>query len=206
MLLNKLVRYMEATGYEVFKGNKQFNLIAIEGCNPDTFELNNDEPDKYNDCFNVIEFVNNEAVLKFSVYCTTEPGSWYTENPMSDKGAARIKFGQYKSWKIGYHKNQYALVQEAPITVFRDLNKDGYRTGDKEDTGIFGVDIHTTNSDNNETNSIGRWSAGCIVVANKSSFSNIMQLLQTDSRYTADNDFLFTLTVIDGEDFNNFTC
>lgn len=194
---------MEAKGYKVFKGKNEFNLIAIEGCNPDTFELNTDIPDKYNDCFNVIEFVNNVPVLRFSVYCTTEPGNYYTEFPMNSKGAARIKFGQYTAWKTGYHKTQYALVQEAPITVFRDLNADGYRTGDKEDTGLFGVDIHTTNSDNNETNSIGRWSAGCIVIANKSSFSNIMQLLQTDSRYT--DDFLFTLTVIDGEEFNKFT-
>lgn len=55
---------------------------------------------------------------------------------MNRLGAARIAFGQYKSWQVGIHNADSptahaALKQVGELTVHRDLNKDGKRTGDR---------------------------------------------------------------------------
>jgi hypothetical protein len=83
---------------------------------------------------------------------TTEPGTFWTMNPMNAGGAARIAFGQYKSWIVGTHMKgkasaHEALVQVTEVTVHRDLNKDFKRTNDRTDTGLFGVYAGTSAKD-----------------------------------------------------------
>jgi hypothetical protein len=72
---------------------------------------------------------------------TTEPGMFWTLNPLNPNGAARIAFGQYKAWIVGTHlagtKSAHeALVQVSPVSVHLDLNKDFKRTNDKIDSGL----------------------------------------------------------------------
>jgi hypothetical protein len=195
---------MEAKGYKVFKGNNEFNIIYIEGVEPDTFKLNNDAANTWNDTRNVISFVNDEPVLNLSNLATTEPGSYYTERPLNKNGCARIKFGQYTAWKLGIHGNSEpheALVQVAPVTVCRDRNKDGYRTNDKEDTGVFGINQHY----GFDLANVDRASAGCLVGRSRNSHRAFIKLLKTDSRYLRDNNYIFTTTIIDGTDLVNWS-
>lgn len=164
----KIIDYMKAQGYRI----RALNIVGVEGINPD-FSLNSDEFDVFND---VICIVSDDGEVKLALTATTEPGQHYTDNPMNPNGAARLCFGQYKdAYVVGQHFNQYpALVQEAGmVSVARDGNADGTRSGDMVDTGYFGINIHTTSDyadDGYRPYDIGRWSAGCQVIQNSNEF------------------------------------
>jgi hypothetical protein len=120
------------------KTAKQYRRVWISAETP-----NADRLDEWNDRRLIIEFVEGVPYIFGNWAATTEPGRWYTLNPMNRQGAARIAFGQYRAWRMGMHgsgKTRHeALVQVNPIRVCRDLNKDAIRTGDKLDTGLFGI-------------------------------------------------------------------
>jgi len=165
-----IINYMKSLGMRV---HPTHNIVYLEGCDPDTYELNDDKLDEWNDVRMVI---SEDGEIKMSCFATTEPGAYYTFHPMNPGGAARIQLGvQFKdAWTFGDHHGQDALVQCGTITVCRDFNQDGYRTGDKLDTGDnFGVDQHTTI---NDPNTIGKWSAGCLVGRHESTHSKFMKL------------------------------
>lgn len=156
---NRILDYMTRQGYLI----NDCNIVYIEGVDPDTFALNDDALDYWNDTRNIIL---SDGTILMSCSATTEPGKYYTENPLNPSGAARIAFGQHKdAWAFGNHKDQKALVQVGEITVFRDFNEDGLRTGDKTYTGLFGINQHTTASNalGMCPEEVGRWSAGCLV-------------------------------------------
>lgn len=152
----KAIEYLRSKDYKI----SALNIIYFEGLNPDLVTINNDRIDAWNDVRSVI---GADGSVYLSCLATTEPGRHYTDNPLNPKGAARIKFGQYlESWCMGFHKSDRhpALVQCAPLQVYRDKNKDGFRTGDAIDTGHFGINQHTTSY---ARASIGYDSAGCLV-------------------------------------------
>ena len=134
-LAHLVVAAMERKGYQVDRGPGEVNIVYVEGMNPDG-TANADEANKWNDLRLLIRFEGGAPRIIGEWAATTEPGRYWTENPMSPLGAARIEFGQYKSWQVGMHRNNHeALVQTGgEVTVCRDLNKDGQRTGDKRQT------------------------------------------------------------------------
>jgi hypothetical protein len=98
--------------------------------------------------------------------CTTDPGTFWLKNPMNVDGTACLVPGQYRrTYEIGTHKGYKALVQRAPVTVWRDANRDGVidRTGPTQ-TGMFGINIHRANAETPSEN-VNKWSAGCQVLA-----------------------------------------
>ena len=131
---------------------------------------------------------------------TTEPGRYYTLiEKLDPRSAARIAFGQYKAWSVGTHMAERptahpALVQTAPIDVYRDLNSDFERSGDTVFHGLFGINQHwgydLPKSD------IGRTSAGCLVGRTKSGHREFMALCKADPRYRANNSYRFMTTVL----------
>lgn len=164
----KIIQYMEAQGYCI----RALNIVGVEGVDP-SFLLNTDEFGVFND---VICIISADGEVKLALTATTEPGQHYTDNPMNHDGAARLCFGQYRdAYIVGSHFNQYpTLVQEGGmVSVARDGNADGTRTGDLIDTGYFGINIHTTSDYSDSAYSphdIGRWSAGCQVIQNSNEF------------------------------------
>jgi hypothetical protein len=92
---------------------------------------------------------------------TVDPGSYYTEKPLSAHGCAHLKDGVWR-YKIGTHRGHWALVQAAPVEVWRDRDRDhrGPEPGDKEETGYFGINIHAGAS----RLTVDQWSAGCQVL------------------------------------------
>ena len=87
-----------------------------------------------------------------------------------------------------------ALVQTAPISVFRDLNEDFERQGDEKFSGLFGINQHwgydLPKSD------IGRASAGCLVGRTKGGHLAFMALCKEDPRYVASNSYRFMTTAM----------
>lgn len=203
-LTEKLVDYMTAKGYKLFTANNRVNLVGLEGLSVNG-TLNDDRPNVFNDSLGVLIFT--DGVPKLTLFeGTTEPGSHYTQNRMNPLGAARLQFGQYTAWKIGWHGNggsgHEALVQVAPVTVCRDNNADYARTGDRLDKGLFGLNIHW--GYNLPRENIQRASAGCQNVRDEGDFAAYMRLVKSDAEYqrlkAAGQDFMFTYTLIDASD------
>ncbi|MDJ0598120.1 MAG: hypothetical protein QNJ37_04685 [Crocosphaera sp.] len=200
-LAEKIIEYMKEKNYKIFSGERQCNIVYIEGMNPDG-TLNDDKPNHFNDLRLVIEFVNGVPTIVGNWVGTTEPGGRYTHNPMNPKGAARIKFGQYTAWQVGVHKDHEALVQTGGVvTVHRDFDKNFIRTGDKLDTGYFGINQHW--GYDNPFNNIGSASAGCLVGREKRKHRDFMALIKQDPRYKNNRKFIFTSTIIAGDDLLN---
>ncbi|MBW4684290.1 MAG: peptidoglycan-binding protein [Komarekiella atlantica HA4396-MV6] len=199
-IASRIIKYMQVKDYQVFTNLREYNIVYIEGINED-WSLNSDPPNQFNDRRIVIEVVDGIPKLVNHWQATTEPGRYYTLNPMNPGGAARIKFGQYKAWAVGSHGNadrHQALVQVAPITVHRDFNKDFQRTGDKLDTGLFLVNQHW--GYDAPANDIKNASAGCLVGRRREGHREFMAIIKQDRRYVANNDYVFYTTVIPGDD------
>jgi hypothetical protein len=185
-LASRVVKYMQQKGYHFATGSQEFNIVYVEGMNPDG-TLNNDAPNEFNDARMVIEFVNRKPKIVGIWEATTEPGWHYTvEAPMNEKGAARIKFGQYKAWRMGMHGNSSphrALIQVAPVSVHRDFNQDFKRIGDFVDTGIFAINQHWGyDYPRNDVNVAG---AGCLVGRTTHGHMDFLEVVEQDRRYLA---------------------
>ncbi|MEA5389964.1 peptidoglycan-binding protein [Cyanobium gracile UHCC 0139] len=201
-LAARTIQYMRRKGFQVSAGPGERNIVYVEGMNPDG-TLNDDSPNQFNDLRLVIAFEEARPKILGRWEATTEPGSHYTHKPMNDRGAARIRFGQYRAWQVGVHGNSdphEALVQAAPVTVHRDANKDFQRPGDLEDTGLFGINQHW--GYDLPRNDIDTASAGCLVGRTRDGHREFMRLVKQDPRYRADSRFLFSTTVIAGDDLN----
>lgn len=204
---SRLVRYMQAKDYYVARLPRQVNIVYLEGSDV-RGRHNADAPDLWND--RRIVFVidpDGRPRIMLNVPATTEPGLFYTRNPINPGGAARIAFDQYKAWSVGTHRAktksaQEALVQTGRITVFRDKNKDGKRTGDRVDVGGgFGVNQHgTLGAAGPKT--IGKWSAGCLVAREPEDHRRFMRIVRRDQRFAVNNSYRFMTTVIAGDDLD----
>ncbi|MGB3294852.1 MAG: peptidoglycan-binding protein, partial [Phormidesmis sp.] len=197
-LASRILRYMASKGYKIFEGPQEYNIVYVEGMNIDG-SLNADAPNKFNDIRLVIEVVNGQPKIVGGPWiATTEPSRLYTNRPLNARGAARIAFEQYAAWQVGDHKGHEALVQTGgKVTVYRDLDKNGYRTGDKLDTGFHGINQH--HGYNNSKENIGTASAGCLVGRSIKEHEQFMSVIKQDRRYQKDHQFVFTTTILAGD-------
>jgi hypothetical protein len=184
---------MERKGFQVDRGLGEVNIVYVEGMNPDG-TANANEANKWNDLRLLIRFDGGEPRIIGKWAATTEPGQYWTQNPVSALGAARIEFGQYRAWQVGMHRNdQEALVQTGgEVTVCRDLNKDGQRTGDKRETGEFNIDQHW----GYDLPEVHRASAGSLVGQSKDGHLQFMALVKSDPRYQANRKYVFATTIL----------
>lgn len=156
-------------GGVVFTNPYLMNIAAVR----DT-----DNPDEWNDLLIYFYFDDNgRCNIEYVPEFTTDPGLKYLNSPTNSSGTAIIVEGWYrKLWKLGLHKGQYeALVQNTPIKVYRDNNKD-----DKLDLnpksiseGMFGINLHRANV-NSKAKKVSVHSAGCCVVRNYSDWTKFM--------------------------------
>jgi lysozyme len=110
---------------------------------------------------------------------TTDPGIYYLHQPLNVSGTAIMAEGQYpSSYEIGLHKGKYeALVQCKPVRAYRDNDRDEVldmmpHTIQK---GLFGLNIHRAEADARSIR-VGKWSAGCQVVADPRDFARLMDI------------------------------
>lgn len=190
---DKVIAYMEKNGLWICKYPECRNIVYLEGVD-ETGALNPDDPNKFNDLRTV--FWTDGTKLHWQAWdATTEPGTYFTNNPLNPKGAARIKFGQYAAWRVGMHRGDHeALVQVREVPVHRDLNKDHSRAGDTVYTGLFGINQHK--GYNNAPNAIGKASAGCLVGRTNKGHEEFMRELKKDPRYRATPGYTFMTTIL----------
>ena len=129
--------------------------------------------------------------------CTTDPGTHWVENIISDKGVAILKPGQYRrSHKLRLHGGKYlALGQQNIVTVYRDNNRDNnYDLNEsKTETGIFGINIHRASKyEGKKSIQVDKWSAGCQVIAANDDWHQFLDICQA-AREIHGNSFTYTL-------------
>lgn len=163
-----------------YKWDDNFNIIGLR--NPDY---------KPNTFCDLLIITAPPHVYTFP--CTTRPGRHWLLNLLNPKGAAVLKAGQYvNAYRLGQHKGQPALVQVAPVTVYRDGDRDELaETQGVLDTGLFGINIHRANS-SITSKLVDKWSAGCQVVANPNDMDQILKLCRDSGKG------FFTYTLLNG--------
>ena len=139
-----------------------------------------------------------DSEWQFHCYkCTTDPGSHWVKNILSESGVAVLKPGQYRSsHKLRLHQGKYmALGQQKPVKVYRDNNLDNkYDLNESSlEEGVFGINIHRATGRTGGTSTrVDKWSAGCQVIANNNDWHEFLDICQT-AREIWGNSFTYTL-------------
>lgn len=189
---HEILYALNHAGHPIFKGDYNLTLVGIRDRDLDA------------NTFNDLLFVTYEVDGKRHHHffpMTTDPGTYYRLNPINVRGTAVLKPGHYPGcWTLGKHRGQYpALVQKRSMTVYRDGTRDEnlvllsrYQRG-----GIFGINLHRAGKGRFDFLNVGKWSAGCQVVANEIDFNLLMALLnKSASIYGPD----FSYSLIDEGD------
>lgn len=172
------------TYYEMHKYPiEKFNIFGIRRAGGFT--------NTFNDHVGVYYETSNGVWVSAMFAATTDPGLFWLENPSNVNGTAILKPGNYKnSHKIGLHKGEYkALVQNTPLPVWRDKDKDHEYDYVSIDNGMFGINIHRANP-STTSKQVDKWSAGCQVLANPDDFNTLLTLAEQHGT-------VFTYTLFD---------
>jgi len=199
-LAGRLVGALLAKNFWVCRHPEAVNIVYVEGMDMDG-KRNPNTPNEFNDSRFVVKISRaGNPLLAGAWEATTEPGKLFTLGPETNPdGAARIAFGQYKAWSVGIHRKgsktaHEALVQTAPIDIFRDLNRDFSRAGDRKFTGMFGINQHA-GLDVPKTD-IRKASAGCLVGRTSGGHREFMRLCRSDPRFASNNGYRFVTVVL----------
>jgi hypothetical protein len=199
-----IVAAMERKGCLFDRGPGELNIVYVEGMNIDG-TANDNAIDKWNDLRTIVDFVNGRPILRFRCEATTTPGIYYDREHVigGPEGAALIALGQQRCWQVGIHRGtQEALVQTgAPVSVYRDFDKSFRRQEGHVTTGWYGINQHGTREGyDGSPNTVGPWSAGCLVARKFADHVAFMALVKSDPRYLNDHSFVFATTVLGSAD------
>jgi len=187
MLFHADKSILRLKGYKVYTRPYELNIVGVrnKGIIPNRFD------DEIHVFFKV-----SPLKWEYHIYkATTDPGTFWLENPMEPQGTAILMQGQYvDAYAIGMHRDEYeALVQIEPVTVLRDYERTAYIDfmNGAMDTGLFGIDIHRAKAQGS-TLYVDMYSAGCQVFQNAEDFSSFMQMCYRH-RDLYGNTFSYTL-------------
>ena len=185
--MNSIQAAIQAKGYRLFTRPFELNIVGVRA--------DSVRPNAFDDAIHV--FFNNVEgkLIEYRFSATTDPGTYWLQNPMNPQGTAILKEGQYLNcYALGMHRGKYmALVQVRPVTVMRDYDRNAvldFLNG-KEDKGLFGINIHRA-SETGTTKTVDHHSAGCQVFASATDFVLFMQLCERH-RGLYGNSFTYTL-------------
>lgn len=192
-MIDSLLAIFARKGYIVYTRPFELNIAGVR--NSDA------QPNRFDDTLHVFYQREDGRWILHSFRATTDPGTYWLKNLMNPKGTAILKPGQYiHSHRIGVHRGKYqALVQQKPVTVWRDANKDAVADigSPKEETGIFGINIHRAKAVGT-TVTVNDHSAGCQVLADVNDFLLLMQLAARHKHLYGNS---FTYTLLEGGDW-----
>jgi hypothetical protein len=156
-------------GYKFFEtGDYNLNLVGLRR-QPGI-------PNAFDDVMTVSYKIKD--VWQFRTFwMTTDPGTYWLQNPSRVDGTAILIPGQYRScWKLGLHQGKYeALVQNGqPFKVWRDGNKDNTLDySGKVYSEVGGLNGHHAGTSSTQ---VDKWSAACMVLARLKDFEALMDL------------------------------
>lgn len=196
---SRIVKYMLAHDYELHGGTQIYNIVYVEDISADGSKALGNQPNWFNDRRLLIQILNNKPTIIGNWTCTTEPGRYYTKRRMNPLGAARVKFGCYKSWKSGYHgyrKPYKSLVQRFSVPVYRDNNENFIRDkNDKISYGVIGLNQHHGFN----ARLVGKHSAGCLTARNIKGHFKFMDIVENDLRYLKNNNYVYVTSILPGD-------
>lgn len=189
----EIVDVMRSKDYQIFENpsGHDLNLVGIRS--------SGSRANEFDDWLTVFYWYDGIWNL-FAFPATTDPGTFYRENPINVRGTAIMKPGQYRrAYQVGKHKGYKALQQTGPITVYRDNDQDEEldTTGADEDLGLHAVNIHRANRERASTR-VEKWSAGCQVMQDPDHFDFFMALCERGKNKFGNS---FTYTLLESEDF-----
>lgn len=193
-MLADIVNVMQAKGYEIYTRPYELNICGVRA--------DSTTPNRFDDEIYVF-FKNNTGLwISYVFPATTDPGTYWLKNPLSEQGTAILKQGQYRqAYQIGLHRGKYyALVQRKEVTVIRDYDRNAtldFLNG-RQQTGWFGINIHRA-SVQGTTKTIDKYSAGCQVFSTAKDFTQFMQLCEVHKKLYGNS---FTYTLIDHRAIN----
>lgn len=140
--------------------------------------------------------VHLDGILYVRMYpATTDPGIPYLKKPINRLGTAVVPSGYHpRLWRRGLHQGRYpALVQARPMELYRDNNRNIEIDPDRlvDHSRSVGINLHRASRYWKSTQveqllqlSVGRWSAGCQVIASATHFEYLMWFVnEVDQRY-----------------------
>jgi len=184
-------------GYKFFDGQFNINLIGIR-----THER---AIDKFSDMFLMIyrDHLNNWQIER--AIGTTVPGRFYHYHHTNPKGVGIIVPGQYRgAFTPGKHKGADALIQNSTFKVYRDSDKDGKIDKEviEDASPSCRFDFHNAKSTVKPgkifLENIGKFSAGCQVLANWVQYEEWLAIIKYSMRIYKCNTVTYTL--LDEED------
>jgi hypothetical protein len=197
-LAGKIVRAMQANEYWVARHPDCFNIVYIEGMNPDG-SLNDNRNNVFNDLRMVVQVkANGVPVIVGKWAATTEPSRKWTLTPMDRDGAFHIKFGQYKAWIPGWYHTHQALLQAGEIEGYRDPDKTFKRDFRHPVKGEFGVHHHWGYDLPHDD--MGGSSAGCLVGRSTDGHREFMAIVLSDPRHRANPTYRYMAAIMPAGD------
>lgn len=188
LTLSQIIKTAESKGYTIDKRPFKLNLIGIRNSKAT-------DQNTFDDNLAYFYYDDNGKLVGKVAPATTDPSTYFLENPMSSKGAAILKSGEYKNaYAIGTHRGKYtALVQVKPVTTIRDSDRNAYINYlAPTTTGLYGINIHRATRGKDNVAIIDRDSAGCQVFRDIADFNAMMGLAQT-SKNKYGNSFSYIL-------------
>lgn len=168
--LPQIIATAQSKGYTIDKRPFKLNLIGIR--NQKATNQNN-----FDDQIAFFYYDTNGALRGKVSRGTTDPSTFWLNNPMNVKGAAVLKSGEYKdAYAIGLHKGQYtALVQVKPVTTIRDNDRNALiNYFAPTTTGLYGINIHRATLNKANEYVIGKDSAGCQVFMDVNDYNEMI--------------------------------
>ncbi len=186
-----LLKKVQAKGYRIFtNGQYNVNIIGIR---------HRGKPNQFDDTIALVYRDETGGWVQREFSCTTDPGSYWTNNPGNVNGTAVLCPGQYKSYSIDKHRGQYdALCQRlGPVDVWRTPqgSKVEWDNFDESKSGFYGINIHSSGS--SVSTQVNRWSAGCTVLADPLEWLTFMRIVKKSAELWGN---AFTYTLLEEED------
>jgi peptidoglycan hydrolase-like protein with peptidoglycan-binding domain len=199
-LIDRAFRCCVERGYTLDQRPGAINIIGIEGVNLNGTP-NNDAPDRWNDLVGIMQFdAPNQPKWSCLYVGTTEPGRYYTLNPLNRGGAARLQLGQHKQlWAVGQHRGYEAMQQVGVATLVRDSNHNFLRDDRVTREAGNGINLHTTKTTGWRgayNTFISTWSAGCVLIRDPNEFLSFMRLVKASTQYKSSRAARFDFTLL----------
>lgn len=191
--LARIADAVKSKKYAWFEGEYDLNVVGVRS--------NDLQSNGFNDWITVSHRRPSGVWAFYGFQATTDPGLYWREHPDNVKGVAMVVPGQYRGlWRRGLHQGKYdALVQAAPVTVYRDGNHDATLNPNAAvvETGMFGINCHRARESGASVN-VDKWSAGCQVFADSDDFQFLLTLCARQA--VTGNGTAVTYTLLDERD------